>query len=110
MARHHVVDRAGEVLGIHAETFDGVLDLSADLAEAVRTHNKARRPESALRRRRRQGRAHRRETATDAYADADHSRRALPRALGGMDLPSTISRASMAWFQAANPAPRRTRC
>ena len=87
------------------ETFDGVLDLSADLAEKLfAPHNKAgdQNPpyvgddgkvvliDDV-------------KTATDAYADADLIAAPFPEALGGMDLPSTISRASMAWFQAANP-------
>lgn len=87
------------------ETFDGILDLSADLAEKLfAPHNKAgdQNPpyvgddgkvvliDDV-------------KTATDAYADADLIAAPFPEALGGLDLPSTISRASMAWFQAANP-------
>nr|WP_212763256.1 acyl-CoA dehydrogenase [Gordonia araii] len=87
------------------ETFDGVLDLSAELAEKLfAPHNKA-------------GDQHPPyvgddgkvvliddvKPALDAYADADLIAAPFPADLGGLDLPMTISRASMAWFQAANP-------
>ncbi len=87
------------------ETFDGVLDLSAELAEKLfAPHNKAADQNPP-----RIGADGRVETiaevkaALDAYADADLVAAPFPAELGGLDLPSTISRASMAWFQAANP-------
>ncbi|MFT4201373.1 acyl-CoA dehydrogenase [Gordonia sp. (in: high G+C Gram-positive bacteria)] len=87
------------------ETFDGVLDLSADLAAKLfAPHNKAadRHPPHIGD----DGRVvllDEVKTALDAYAEADLIAAPFPAELGGLDLPTTISRASMAWFQAANP-------
>ncbi|GED97119.1 acyl-CoA dehydrogenase [Gordonia crocea] len=87
------------------ETFDGVLDLSADLAEKLfAPHNKAGDQQQP-----RMGDDGRVvmipevKTAVDAYAAADLIAAPFPEEYGGLALPSTISRASMAWFQAANP-------
>ncbi|QKT06564.1 acyl-CoA dehydrogenase [Gordonia sp. X0973] len=95
-----------EKFGAHSrDTFDGILDLSQDLAAKLfAPHNKA-------------GDQHppyigddgkvvlidEVKPALDAYAGADLIAAPFPAELDGLDLPMTISRASMAWFQAANP-------
>lgn len=87
------------------DTFDGVLDLSSEMAgKLFAPHNKA--GDQSPPRLGDDGRVELIDdvkTALDAYAAADLIAAAFPESLGGLDLPTTISRASMAWFQAANP-------
>ena len=86
------------------ETFDGVLDLSEQLATRYfATHNKRNDaneptfdgehvtiiPEV--------------KEALDAFAKADLLSASLDSEVGGMQLPAVVAQASMAWFQAANP-------
>ena len=86
------------------ETFDGILDLSADLAtKHFATHNKkadANEP--------RIGEDGRVEIipevreALDQFAKAGLISASFDESLGGMQLPVSVLRAAMAWFQAAN--------
>jgi len=86
------------------ETFDAVLDLSADLATRhFATHNKkadANEPRIGD-----DGRVvtiPEVEAALDLFSKAGLIAGGFDEALGGMQLPTTVLRASMAWFQAAN--------
>jgi butyryl-CoA dehydrogenase len=86
------------------ETFDAVLDLSADLAHKhFATHNKkadALEPIMAP-----DGTVElipEVKTALDAFAEAGLTAASFDESVGGMQLPTTVARASMAWFQAAN--------
>lgn len=88
------------------DTFDAVLDLSADLAtKYFATHNKkadAQEPRIGE-----DGRVEiipEVKDALDLFAKAGLIAGAFDESLGGMQLPMTLLRASMAWFQAANAA------
>ena len=86
------------------ETFDAVLDLSADIAtRCFATHNKksdVHEPEMLA------GGAvaliPEIKTALDTYAASGLIAGEFDEAVGGMQLPTTVARASMAFFQAAN--------
>ena len=88
------------------DTFDAVLALSADLAtEHFATHNKASdaheptmRPDGTVDTLPQMGQALR------LFADAGLTAAQFDEELGGMQLPVTLARACMAWFQAANAA------
>jgi len=86
------------------ETFDGILDLSADLAtKHFATHNKKADAEEP-----RIGEDGRVEMipevkeALDQFSKAGLLSASFDESLGGMQLPVTVLRAAMAWFQAAN--------
>ncbi|TCN52770.1 butyryl-CoA dehydrogenase/hypothetical protein [Rhodococcus sp. SMB37] len=86
------------------DTFDAVLDLSADLASKhFATHNKkadAQEPRIGE-----DGRVEiipEVKAALDLFAKAGLIAGGFDESLGGMQLPMTLLRASMAWFQAAN--------
>ncbi|MGV0739749.1 acyl-CoA dehydrogenase [Mycobacterium syngnathidarum] len=86
------------------DTFDAVLDLSADLAQRYfATHNKksdANEPvmhpdgEVVI--------IDEVKTALQAYAESGLVAGEFDESVGGMQLPTTVARASMAYFQAAN--------
>ena len=86
------------------DTFDAVLDLSADLAHKhFATHNKkadahepTMRPDGTVEM------IPEVKTALDAYAAAGLIAGSFDESVGGMQLPTTVARAAMAWFQAAN--------
>ncbi len=85
-------------------TFDAVLDLSADLAtEHFRPHNKkadAQEPRIGT-----DGRVEiipEVKAALDLFAGTELIAASFDESLGGMQLPVTVLRASMAWFQGAN--------
>ena len=86
------------------DTFDAVLDLSADLAHKhFATHNKkadahepTMRPDGTVEM------ISEVKTALDAYAAAGLIAGSFDESVGGMQLPTTVARAAMAWFQAAN--------
>ncbi|MGV0795004.1 acyl-CoA dehydrogenase [Mycolicibacterium sp. XJ1819] len=88
------------------ETFDAVLELSADIARRYfAPHNKdgdanepTMRPDGGV------ATIDEIKTALDAYATSGLLAADFDEAVGGMQLPTTVSRASMAWFQAANTA------
>ncbi|MFI9507882.1 acyl-CoA dehydrogenase [Nocardia sp. NPDC052566] len=88
------------------ETFDAVLDLSADLAEKYfAPHNKlsdanepTMRPDGTVQI---IGEVR---TALQAFTEAGMMAGEFDERLGGMQLPSTVARAAMAWFHAANIA------
>lgn len=86
------------------ETFDGILDLSADLAtKHFATHNKkadANEPRIGE-----DGRVEiipEVKEALDQFAKAGLISASFDESLGGMQLPVSVLRAAMAWFQAAN--------
>lgn len=86
------------------ETFDAVLDLSADIAlKHFAPHNKlsdvtepTMRPDGTVEM------IHDVKDALDIYSAAGLLAGEFDNDLGGMQLPTTIARAAMAWFQAAN--------
>ncbi|QHE67805.1 acyl-CoA dehydrogenase [Rhodococcus sp. WAY2] len=86
------------------DTFDAVLDLSADLAHKhFATHNKkadahepTMRPDGTVEM------IPEVKTALDAYAASGLIAGAFDESVGGMQLPTTVARAAMAWFQGAN--------
>lgn len=88
------------------ETFDAILDLSADLAvERFRPHNKKAdanepkmKPDGTVEL------IDDIKTAVDAFAAAGMIAAQFDEELGGLQLPATLARASLAWFQAANAA------
>ncbi|WP_037144216.1 acyl-CoA dehydrogenase [Rhodococcoides fascians] len=86
------------------ETFDAVLDLSADIARKhFAPHNKkadANEPKMLP-----DGTVElipEVKAALDIYSSAGLISGSFDESVGGMQLPATVSRASMAWFQAAN--------
>lgn len=94
-----------ERFGEHSrETFDAVLDLSTSLAEKYfATHNKladahepSMRPDGTV-----QTLPEAKE-AIDAYVAAGLISGTFDDDLGGLQLPTSVARAAMAWFQAAN--------
>ena len=86
------------------DTFDAVLDLSADIAHKhFATHNKkadaqepTMRPDGTV------DMIDEVKTALDAYATSGLIAGQFDESVGGMQLPTTVARAAMAWFQAAN--------
>ncbi|GAF44114.1 acyl-CoA dehydrogenase [Rhodococcus wratislaviensis] len=86
------------------DTFDAVLDLSADIAHKhFATHNKkadanepTMRPDGTV------DMIDEVKTALDAYAASGLIAGSFDESVGGMQLPTTVARAAMAWFQAAN--------
>ncbi|MFT4393978.1 acyl-CoA dehydrogenase [Gordonia lacunae] len=86
------------------ETFDAVLDLSAELAHRFfAPHNKLAdaqeptiRPDGSVEM------IPEVKEALDAYARSGLIAGPFDQRIGGMQVPTTIARASMAWFQAAN--------
>ncbi|TQC41298.1 acyl-CoA dehydrogenase, partial [Rhodococcus sp. WS4] len=86
------------------DTFDAVLDLSADLAhkhfaphnKTADAHEPTMRPDGTVEM------IPEVKTALDAYAAAGLIAGAFDESVGGMQLPTTVARAAMAWFQAAN--------
>lgn len=86
------------------DTFDAVLDLSADIAHKYfATHNKkadahepTMRPDGTVEM---IGEV---KTALDIYSSSGLLSGQFDDSVGGMQLPTTVARASMAWFQAAN--------
>ncbi|MFC9768597.1 acyl-CoA dehydrogenase [Rhodococcus jostii] len=86
------------------DTFDAVLDLSADIAHKhFATHNKKAdaheprmRPDGTV------DMIAEVKTALDAYAASGLIAGQFDESVGGMQLPTTVARAAMAWFQAAN--------
>ena len=86
------------------ETFDGALDLSAEIAEELfAPHNKlndAHEPEFV------DGRVRMRpevKVALDAVAESGLLAAAMDEGVGGSQLPQSVQTACFAWFQAANP-------
>ncbi|MBX9638558.1 MAG: acyl-CoA dehydrogenase [Mycobacteriaceae bacterium] len=88
------------------ETFDAVLRLSADLAgRYFVTHNKlSDRQEPVMRADGSVAVVDEVKTALDAYVASGLLAGEFDEAVGGMQLPSTVARVSMALFQAANAA------
>ncbi|MFZ2527960.1 MAG: acyl-CoA dehydrogenase [Rhodococcus sp. (in: high G+C Gram-positive bacteria)] len=88
------------------ETFDGILDLSADLAaKYFATHNK--KSDATEPRIGEDGRVEiipEVKEALDQFSKAGLISASFDEALGGMQLPVSVLRAAMAWFQAANAA------
>ncbi|MGB7382487.1 MAG: acyl-CoA dehydrogenase [Rhodococcus sp. (in: high G+C Gram-positive bacteria)] len=86
------------------DTFDAVLDLCADIAhEHFEPHNKL--SDATEPRMRPDGTVEMIEdvkAALDVYSAAGLIAGQFDEALGGMQLPTTVARAAMAWFQAAN--------
>ncbi|MBA4025497.1 MAG: acyl-CoA dehydrogenase [Gordonia sp.] len=88
------------------ETFDAVLELSADIAHKhFAPHNKkadanepSMRPDGSV------AMIGEIKEALDIYCGAGLMAGQFDETVGGMQLPTTVSRASMAWFQAANAA------
>ncbi|MGA9873842.1 MAG: acyl-CoA dehydrogenase [Rhodococcus sp. (in: high G+C Gram-positive bacteria)] len=86
------------------ETFDAVMDLCADIAHKhFEPHNKlsdatepTMRPDGTVRM------IDDVKTALDVYSAAGLIAGQFDESLGGMQLPTTVARAAMAWFQAAN--------
>ncbi|SNT42187.1 acyl-CoA dehydrogenase [Rhodococcoides kyotonense] len=86
------------------ETFDAVMDLCADLAHKhFEPHNKksdahepTMRPDGTVEM------IDDVKTALDAYSAAGLIASQFDESVGGMQLPTTVARAAMAWFQAAN--------
>lgn len=88
------------------ETFDAVLDLSEDMAMRLfAPHNKA--SDAREPRMREDGSVElipEIKQALDAFSEAGLIAGSFDEELGGMQLPTVIARAAMAWFQAANTA------
>jgi alkylation response protein AidB-like acyl-CoA dehydrogenase len=86
------------------ETFDAVLDLSADLAHKYfASHNKlADENEPTMRADGTVDMVPEVGRALDAYAASGLIAGSFDDRVGGMQLPTTVARAAMAWFQAAN--------
>ncbi|MGB3172132.1 MAG: acyl-CoA dehydrogenase [Rhodococcus sp. (in: high G+C Gram-positive bacteria)] len=86
------------------DTFDAVLDLCADIAHKhFEPHNKL--SDATEPRMRPDGTVEMIEdvkAALDVYSAAGLIAGQFDEALGGMQLPTTVARAAMAWFQAAN--------
>ncbi|MCC8926874.1 acyl-CoA dehydrogenase [Rhodococcus sp. I2R] len=86
------------------DTFDAVLDLCADIAHKhFEPHNKL--SDAVEPRMRPDGTVEMIEdvkAALDVYSAAGLIAGQFDEALGGMQLPTTVARAAMAWFQAAN--------
>lgn len=86
------------------ETFDAVLDLCADIAHKhFEPHNKL--SDATEPRMRPDGTVQmipEVKAALDIYAGAGLIAGQFDESLGGMQLPTTVARAAMAWFQAAN--------
>ncbi|ANS31868.1 acyl CoA dehydrogenase (plasmid) [Rhodococcus opacus] len=88
------------------DTFDAVLDLSADIAHKhFATHNKkadanepTMRPDGTVEM------IPEVKKALEVYASAGLIAGQFDENVGGMQLPTTVARAAMAWFQAANAA------
>jgi butyryl-CoA dehydrogenase len=88
------------------DTFDAVLDLSADIAHKhFAPHNKkADSNEPAMRHDGTVEMIPEVKAALEVHSSAGLIAGAFDESVGGMQLPSTVSRAAMAWFQAANAA------
>lgn len=86
------------------DTFDAVLDLSANIAHKhFATHNKkADAQEPTLRSDGTIDMIDEVKTALAAYAASGLMAGQFDESVGGMQLPATVARAAMAWFQAAN--------
>ncbi|OAK51124.1 acyl-CoA dehydrogenase [Rhodococcoides kyotonense] len=86
------------------QTFDAVMDLCADLAHKhFEPHNK--KSDAQEPRMRPDGSVEMIDdvkTALDAYSAAGLIASQFDESVGGMQLPTTVARAAMAWFQAAN--------
>ncbi|MDV6212747.1 acyl-CoA dehydrogenase [Rhodococcus erythropolis] len=86
------------------DTFDAVLDLSADIAHRhFATHNKkADAHEPTMRLDGTVEMIDEVKTALDVYSSAGLIAGQFDESVGGMQLPTTVARAAMSWFQAAN--------
>ncbi|NMN97989.1 acyl-CoA dehydrogenase [Antrihabitans stalactiti] len=86
------------------ETFDGILDLSEQLATRYfATHNKLNDANEPTFDGERVTIIPEVKEALDAFAKADLLSASLDSEVGGMQLPAIVAQAGMAWFQAANP-------
>ncbi|MEE2062323.1 acyl-CoA dehydrogenase [Rhodococcus artemisiae] len=88
------------------DTFDAVLDLSADIAHKhFATHNKkADANEPTMRADGTVEMIPEVKQALDIFSTAGLTAGQFDESVGGMQLPTTVVRAAMTWFQAANPS------